>query len=81
LGSSFQRARTLLHAQIVQTARHDHRGIREIIFGITQNIFDYTGTFDSRNRVFDADPHARDMLVLLFLGGRQFAVARLFFGW
>ncbi len=76
-----QRSSPLVHAQVVQTSRDQHREIREPIFGIAQDIFDDARAFDSGDSMFNPHAHARDALVGLFLSVRQLTLTRLFFGW
>ena len=70
----------MIHAIIMQSTSDHHHQVGEIVFRVSQNILHDSTAFDPRNGMFNLDPNSRYFAIALFLFGRQFLVARLFFG-
>jgi hypothetical protein len=65
----------------MQSARNEHEQIRYAFFRVPQPLFHAPRAFHPRQGMFDSDAQVGDLPVRALVRRRQFARARLFFGW
>jgi len=66
------------HSQVMQGTSHFHYRIREAIFGVAKNIFHNAATFDTCNRIFNADPGSGNDAVQTPISFTQLLAFRFF---
>lgn len=64
----------------MQSTSDHHHQVRKVVFCVSQDILYDATAFDTRNGMFNFDPNLGNLAIALFLFGRQFLLARLFFG-
>lgn len=72
---------TTIHSQIVERASNFYDEVRKSFFGVAENIFDNSTTFDTCNRVFNQYSCTGNDFVHPFVSGAQLLAFWLFFGW
>ena len=66
------------HSQVMKGTSHFHHRIRKAIFGVAENIFHNTTTFDTCNRIFNTDPGSGNDTIQTTIGLAQLLSFRLF---
>ena len=65
-------------SQVMKGTSHFHYRIRKAIFGVAENIFHNTTTFDTCNRIFNTDPGTGNDAVQTAINFTQLLAFRFF---